>query len=52
MIPVTWRDCDGGKPIMDTSDSGGGSGGSGIAHTRGEGNSGYSIGVNGAGVGM
>ena len=37
---------------MDTIDNGGGSGGSGIAHSRGEGNSGYSVSVNRAGVGM
>ena len=36
--------------VMDTSDSGAGGSASGIAHTRGTGNSGYSGGVRGASV--
>ena len=39
-----------GDRVMDTSDSGAGGGGSGIAHTRGIGNSGYSGDESGASV--
>jgi len=39
-----------GDCVMDTSDSGAGGSASGIAHTRGTGNSGYSGGVSGASV--
>ena len=39
-----------GDHVMDTSDSCAGGGGSGIAHTRGTGNSGYSGGKSGASV--
>jgi len=39
-----------GDCVMDTSDSGAGGGGSGIAHTRGTGNSSYRVGESGASV--
>ena len=39
-----------GDRVMDTSDSNAGGGGSGIAHTRGNGNSSYSGGESGASV--